>query len=338
MHARFLTVALAATLLAGSAYAQAPADPDALVREGIELRKQQHEAEALAVFVRAYAARPSPTIAAQIGLVERALNRWVSAERHLAEALSSKGDPWIETNREQLAFGLATVQKHLGWLYVDANVGAELWVNGARAASLPLDAPLRLPIGEANVEVRAKGYVTDTRHVDVGTGERVHLVVALAPESAPPVVAATPSPAPAPHAAETPAPAPPTSSGSTQRTAGFIVGGAGLLGLGASALFGGVALSKRNALTDPCRESASACKSESDQSNLADSKTYATASTVIGIVGGVATAVGIVLVLTAKSDKRTVHSVVLSPMGFNGGGGIGFSGSWGDRGSTDRLP
>jgi hypothetical protein len=54
----------------------APRSDDELIASGIALRKTGHDAEALAVFQRAYAARPSARAMAQAALAHQALTDW----------------------------------------------------------------------------------------------------------------------------------------------------------------------------------------------------------------------------------------------------------------------
>ncbi len=158
-----------------------PPDAEALYRDGVVLRRQRHDAEALAEFRRAYSLQPAPRTLAQIALAEQALGRWVDAEADLQRAVQTKGDAWIERNQDVLAAGLTDIRRHLGDLDVEADVpGAELWVNGARVAVLPLSRSLRVETGSVLLEVRARGYASARRTTFVEPGERaredIHLV------------------------------------------------------------------------------------------------------------------------------------------------------------------
>src|SRR6185312_3741828 len=78
---------MASCLLVGLALGwAAPAradDPDALIDQGLELREHGKDADALALFERAYSASPTPRAKAQIALAEQALGRWAAAEKDL---------------------------------------------------------------------------------------------------------------------------------------------------------------------------------------------------------------------------------------------------------------
>ena len=133
---------------------------------------------------------------------------------------------WIQKNRTVLERELGDVQQHLGSLEVHTNVsGAELWINGERVAALPAD-PLRLATGHAAVEVRASGYMTVRREVDLAPRALVLLEANLAP--VPSLAPSQPSQPKAPADAVPPAHA--FGERSTRRTLGWVaLGTAGVL-------------------------------------------------------------------------------------------------------------
>src|SRR5262245_19785516 len=101
-------LALALVTLASGPAAAAPArtsaneQAEAYIRRGVELRRKPDEGGALQEFRRAYELAPSPRAAAQMGMAEAKLKNWVDAEKHLAESLRARTDPWIKQNRAVL--------------------------------------------------------------------------------------------------------------------------------------------------------------------------------------------------------------------------------------------
>ncbi|HEY2517321.1 MAG TPA: hypothetical protein VGI39_40890 [Polyangiaceae bacterium] len=170
---------LAVTL--GPASARAQGDVyDQLIGDGIALRKEGRDAEALALFERAQAHHPTARAVAQIALAHQALSHWPEAERSLLKALGEAEDEWIAHHRVYLEKSLAAVQSHLAWLSVDSNVaGAELFVEGERAGRVPLDEPLRVPTGVLMVEVRAQGYTAAQRALEIEPGTKAHEFIRL---------------------------------------------------------------------------------------------------------------------------------------------------------------
>jgi hypothetical protein len=176
--AAFLAVASLA-LGSSSALADDPADADALIEEGVTLREQGRDREALALFDRALGLNPSPRAVAQVALARQALGEWVEAERGLLEALgASPPDPWIERHRLALQRALTTVQDQLAWVTVDGDVpGAEVRIDGGPAVALPMREPVRVPAGVVVVEVRVRGYEPTSRHIEVRGGDHALLAV-----------------------------------------------------------------------------------------------------------------------------------------------------------------
>lgn len=172
-------------------------DADALVAEGLALRREGRDAEAVERFRAAYAIDGSARSLAQVALAEQASGQWVAAERDLVAALAID-DPWVAEHRAVLESALATIRTHLGRLSVVADVeGAELWIDGERAATLPTSEPISAPVGTLVVEVRAEGYVTVQRSATIRAGELsrvpVELVrVSVTPEASPPPVEIAP--------------------------------------------------------------------------------------------------------------------------------------------------
>lgn len=84
----------AALFLLGASTASAQdAAVERAIDEGLALRQQSRDAEALAVFERAYAQHREPCLLAQVGFAEQALGRWRLAEEHLREMQRAASDP-----------------------------------------------------------------------------------------------------------------------------------------------------------------------------------------------------------------------------------------------------
>jgi hypothetical protein len=179
-----LSVAIGAVVLllvsAARGQGDAPTEVDAIIKRAVELRRQGKDREALAELQRAAGIGNPPKLSAQIGFAEQALGLWVPAEKHLRDALEQSGDAWIKKNRRTLEESLAIVGGHLGTLDVWGEpAGAEVSIDGDRVGTLPLDAPLHVPAATIELTVRANGFATSTRKLELSPGANVREHVVL---------------------------------------------------------------------------------------------------------------------------------------------------------------
>jgi len=309
-------VAAIATLVAPVAAAEPTADE--LIDEGVALRREGDEAEALERFRRAHEIdAASPRALAQMALAEKSLRRYIEAEAHLAAALNQPEHPWIAKNREALDAAMALLVKQLGWVEVISNVpDAELLINGAPAGRLPADPRHRVVAGRVVVEVRAEGYVTGRREVELPAEETTEVALSLQalppPEPTPEPVAPKPKalvsapvldPPPEPEPSWTP----------------WIVG-TGALGLAGVAVGTGLGIrvlqlkSERDELCpDPEPTDQGLGCSEDAVSIDGQARNYSVGSTVAFAVGGVAAVTALVLWLVEPEANEV--EALLSPRG-----------------------
>lgn len=173
------------------------AEAESLIREGVALRRAQHDVQALPLFQKAYDLVRNPRTAGQLGLCELSLGYWIEAEQHLNEALAIPGNPWVEKNRASLDSSLKHARDNIGEIAITgAPVGAEVYVNSRTVGRLPLQKPLRLARGVVDVELRAPGYVTSRRSLNVAA-ETTTLDMRLESERTP-IVNVSPHPEPQP--------------------------------------------------------------------------------------------------------------------------------------------
>jgi tetratricopeptide (TPR) repeat protein len=198
-------------------------EADALIEQGLSLRREHRDEEALALFRRAHELTPSPRALAQIALAEQATGLWVEAHAHLSEALAAEGDAWISARRDALRQSLAAIEQRLGRLEIRGDAaGAEIYVDGTARGTMPLAEPLWVPAGRIVIEIRSSGHHPFNRTVEVSPAGHARVLVELVPTSAVPTDSAQIAP---------------TAEGGTNALP--IVGGVSL-GLGAIALGVGI--------------------------------------------------------------------------------------------------
>jgi hypothetical protein len=163
----------------GVALAEAT-DDDALIREGVELRRLGRNEDALERFRRAHALRATARSQAQIALAQQALGRWVEAEVDLSASLDAADDPWIARHRAILDVALRTIRDHLGTLQVECSVeGATIIVEGEVAGVATKPGRKRVLAGTTRVEVQAPGYEAAVHEIFVPAHATATLVVVL---------------------------------------------------------------------------------------------------------------------------------------------------------------
>lgn len=209
----FVTVALASILssLLAPAAARAAESADAHLRKGFNLMKQNRDEEALVEFKQAYKMFPSAKAAAEMGMAESSLKRWVDAEDHLLEARDQETDDWVKINRGLIDKEIGRVRAHIGTLAVKGTPSAELLLNSVRVGSLPLrGGQIRVAEGEVTLRARLDGYETLTKVWTVIGDERSEVELWLSPtKSADPAATAAANPvapvaSPAPNALPVP--------------------------------------------------------------------------------------------------------------------------------------
>ncbi len=132
-----------------------------------------------------------------------------------------------------------------------------------------------------------------------------------------------PPPPPPPPPPIAPAP-PPQSSG--MRTVGFVGIGLGVVGLGAGAVLGGLALSKNDESKASGCTAANVC-GEPGKSLRLDAITFGNASTAAFIAGGVLAGVGVILVATSGKSKESSGNAPRASL-YVGPSSVNVRGSW----------
>jgi hypothetical protein len=306
-------VGLALTTSAAPSRAQAT-DAEALTTQGIALRRDHKNAEALETFRRAFALAPGPRIQAHLGLAEQSVGQWLEAERDIRAALEAREDPWIVKNRDALEQAVRIVVGHLGWIDVQTAVpDAEIWLNGSQVTRRAPGEPIRVVAGTNVVEVRAPGYLPTMRTLLVLPNTRMTESFALSPLPAPPDREKAAIEARGPEAPSTVGPS--TSTPGAARTpdaepakglspvvyVGLAVGGAGVL---VGSVTGLLSLSRASKAKEGCHPDRS-CDASS-QPDIDASRTLADVANVSFVIGGVGAAVGVVAWLLHPSRKTTV--------------------------------
>lgn len=189
-------------VLGGRAFGE---DAEALLKRGLELRRQgQHEA-GLEAIRKSHELAPTPRATAQLAFAEQAVGRWPEAEEHLTTAMNAPSDPWMVKNRAVVDQALATIRTHTAYVTIEGvEPGATLTADGRALGTAPLPAAAIVQAGTLDVVARAPGFAEAAKSITVSAGERTRVFLRMVrtaasapstPESAQPgaVVPAPPS-------------------------------------------------------------------------------------------------------------------------------------------------
>jgi serine/threonine-protein kinase len=170
--------------------------------------------------------------------------------------------------------------------------------------------------GDHLVEVRAPGYKTFESRVTATHDPIVVRVTPLekeAPQTVepPPPIALTTPPITFESERGTPLPPPPPPTSSAARTAGFVTGGIGLVGVAIGALFGVLAIDRDNSARSAGCD-ATTCPTVGALGLSNDAKSFALTSDVAFIAGGVFLVTGIICFLAAPKSPaaRVAHAMI----------------------------
>jgi hypothetical protein len=332
MTARLRSVALASSLAlsafvaAPSSFAQAPAAPPAqdgnaavkLAKEGRVAYDAGRWDEAYDLFAKAQAAASSPMFELYMARSRRNAKKLLEARtvylsitrRELPEGAPAAWQQALGDARSELAVLIGQIPS----IVVDVTGAAPGTTVRVDASPVRPGETVDVDPGEHVVVATSDGQSLEKR-VTVAMGQR-GIRVALGDAGA----ASPPEPGP-------PAPSEADAGGQGSIVPGVIALAVGGAALGAGAVFGALALGADSDVTARCPDDR--CGSDDDltvaRDDQSSSQGLADVSTVMFIVGGVAAATGVVLLVVrpgSGSDTRETASLAIRPGGVSISGGF----------------
>ncbi|MEP7124645.1 MAG: hypothetical protein ABJE95_27200 [Byssovorax sp.] len=266
------------------------------------------------------------------GRVATAWSEYRDAE---AQAQKAKDDKRAAYSKKQAA-ALEPRLPRLAIGVTETPPGFAVTRNGAPVGEASYGMSLPIDPGPQELAATATGRERWTKRITLAEGARIRLVVpdltvakeapssAAKPPSRPgdrPSTAVLPPDSPSPPE---PAPAPGASS---QRLAGFAVGGVGLASLAAGAVFAGLTAGQKASADEHCPNKLCDPLGLDD---IATARTFAWVSNITFGAGGALVLVGGILALTAKpsSPPAATGTLRVLPMIGNRSMGVGMSGSF----------
>lgn len=323
-----LAAAVFGPLEGGSAFAQGKDDlakAREKFREGLALEAGGNCAKALEIFKAIAELKSTPQVRMHIATCEEKTGDYIKAlgsyRLALVDAQAGKMKDVIKLANE----AIEALEPKIPALTLERG-------DGATVASISLDQRVlggnevgaKVPVnpGPHVIEATAPGKQPFRAEIVLGDGEKKTIEIVMSPQAA-----ASPEPIPTvtPTAAPTvEAPPPPPSSG--MKTAGFVIGGAGIAGLAAAGVFIGLRQSTLAELESLCGADHKTCPPDAE-STISQGELQSNLVTGLLIGGGVALAAGIVLVIVAPKSAPAAARFGASPLfaGPRKGLGLTFS-------------
>ena len=301
--------------LPATARAQAPTnDGDGLKHareqfaQALALQTGGDWAGALALLKEVAAVKPTPQVRFNIALCEEHLGLLVAAlgdyELAGADAQAQK----VDLVRQEVDARLESLKARVPRVVVTRGVGADsatISLDGVALGDSVLNSPLPVDPGPHVVEGTGAGFLPFRQAFRIAEQQTATIEVQLTPE-------------PVKVEPKIPPPVPPPSQ--TMRTAGFIVGGAGIASLITS---GAMFYLRHNTISDldeQCGADRMNCP-DSAQSTIDRGKLYTTLGNVTLVVGALGLGVGATLVvLGGRSNGRASVGIAPGAVGANAGG------------------
>jgi tetratricopeptide (TPR) repeat protein len=172
-----------------------PAGYRTAIGAAIEEFDLNHFTEAREHFARAHALFPNARTLRGLGLCDFELRRYVAAVQYLKEALASDVKQLDGKLRKETEAMLVRAAGYVGTLRVQAQPAEALVsVDGISVTPAP-DGSMLLEVGDHVLEVRATGFVTQRRELQVRGGQDERVDIALAAIALQPEEVADASPA-----------------------------------------------------------------------------------------------------------------------------------------------
>jgi hypothetical protein len=166
--------ALVLTYAEGAKAAAGEESPEveALLRKGIQLRREGNDEAALAVFLEAEAQAPnSVRVLLHVATAAQAASKWLMADEYLHKAMSHEDDPYFVRYKAEIEEVRAATSQRVGhFRAIGAPDGAEVILNGQVVGTLPMETPKTLEAGTYVLEVNKPGYYRLRRPVAVPGG------------------------------------------------------------------------------------------------------------------------------------------------------------------------
>ncbi|MGC4088793.1 MAG: PEGA domain-containing protein [Polyangiaceae bacterium] len=276
---------------------------EALFRAGREAAERGDDATACARFEESHRIEPAAGTVLNLALCYERRGQVASAWQRFREAKDRMPSP--DERLELVAQKISALEARLPRLTVrvdGSSAGQKVLRDGSELGAGSLGVAVPVDPGAHRVELRVPGHAARVESVDVAEGESKEVSLQPGPaESEAPVsdgaASATTSAA---------------SDGSGARSAGFVLGGVGVVGIATSLVTGAMVLNRKSTVERECV--GNVCSRAGVEA--ADSgSTLSTVSTVAFAAGAAALGVGVYLILSSKPTSDSARLSVTTERG-----------------------
>jgi hypothetical protein len=165
----------------GASLAQETSSLEALIQEGIRLRRDGDDEKALEVFRQAERLQPSSVrVLLHLATAAQAAGHWVEADTYIRRVFEYRDDPYYRRYQSDIAIVEQIIASRVGrFQVVGSPKGAEVRLNGRVVGHVPMAEPERLEAGTYQLEVVSDGHYALRRPQRIPSGALTREVVDL---------------------------------------------------------------------------------------------------------------------------------------------------------------
>jgi PEGA domain len=161
-----------AVFVASPAFAAEDAVVEALIQRGIQLRRDNSDAEALAVFLEAEKQDPtSVRVLLHVVTAAQASGKWLLADSYMRKVTALGNDPYYQRHSDAIEVVRRSIAARVGSFQVQGSPdGASVRLDGQLVGTLPMTTPTSIEAGAYLMEVHKPGYYRLRRNVTISGG------------------------------------------------------------------------------------------------------------------------------------------------------------------------
>jgi len=145
---------------------------EALIQRGIQLRRNNSDEEALAVFLEAEKQDPtSVRVLLHVVTAAQAAGKWLLADSYMRKVTALESDPYYQRHADAIDVVRRSIAARVGTFQAQGGPdGASVRLDGQLVGTLPMTAPASIEAGAYLMEVHKPGYYRLRRNVTISGG------------------------------------------------------------------------------------------------------------------------------------------------------------------------